>query len=494
MTKSSKSDNKKPTELRSYILRYLVVFTLIILVLLWVFQYFFISIYYKSAKINQLNSTADVLQGSMDDGQFRETVKMLAFTNNLCIVVSDERSNILYKENTLGSFSYFNEAITNNWGTELYQLISALQNSNDDVLIVPHKNSINDSEELLYVTTKATPKGTLYLFMETSLDPMNSTSKIMRDQLLYITVIIFELAFIISIFISRRISRPIVNVTKTANKFAEGDFDVEFAGKGYLEVEELSDVLNKAKDEISKVSKLKEDLVANISHDLRTPLTMVVAYAEMIRDLSGDNPKKRNEHLQVIIDEANRLTALVNSILEVSKLQSGNIEIVKIPVSVHSKMQEVMSRYQHLNEREGYDIKFIPDDDIEIFADPDKLDQVFYNFINNAVNYSSEDKRIRIKQTNKQDVVRFEIIDHGKGISKEKLPKVFERYYRDERYKRDVTGTGLGLSIVKEILKKHGFAFGVVSEENKGTTFWFEADIYRKELLLTQEVEPKTKN
>ena len=303
---------------------------------------------------------------------------------------------------------------------------------------------------------------------------MDSTVSIIREQLVYITIIIAEMAFILTLFISKRLSDPIVNLTKKAKKFAEGDFTVDFEEHGYTEITALSEVLDKAEDEIGKVNKLRQDLIANISHDLRTPLTMVKAYAEMIRDLSGDDPVKRAEHLGIIIDEADRLSNLVNNILELSKLESGTIELSCSEFSLHDKIHDVLTRYTLLIEEQGYDIAFEPDEDRKVYADPDKLDQVLYNFINNAINYSGEKKIIRIRQINSESCTRIEVEDNGKGISKELLPKVFDRYYRGEKIKRDIVGTGLGLSICKEILKRHNFAFGVLSEEGKGSTFWFE--------------------
>jgi signal transduction histidine kinase len=160
--------------------------------------------------------------------------------------------------------------------------------------------------------------------------------------------------------------------------------------------------------------------------------------------------------------------------LELSKLESGNMELNIRKFSVVQKLNDCMTRYRLLIEQNGYDIKYEPNDDRIIAADPDKIDQVIYNFINNAINYTGDNKVIRIRQINLENSVRIEVVDNGKGISKELLPKVFDRYYRGERYKRDVVGTGLGLSICKEILKKHDFAFGVRSEEGKGSTFWFE--------------------
>ena len=130
-----------------------------------------------------------------------------------------------------------------------------------------------------------------------------------------------------------------------------------------------------------------------------------------------------------------------------------------------------------LSEREGYEFEIEHDADVLCEGDEQRLEQVLRNFIDNAVNYSGDSRRIIIRQRNLERTVRIEVVDFGVGIEKEKLPLVFDRYYRDERTKRDVTGTGLGLSIVKEILRLHGMRFGVQSELGKGSTFWFEIKI-----------------
>ena len=219
---------------------------------------------------------------------------------------------------------------------------------------------------------------------------------------------------------------------------------------------------------------------------------MVKAYAEMIRDLSGDNPKKRAEHIQVIIDESDRLAFLVNDILELSKLESSNAELSLSEFSISEKMEDVLSRYQILIERDGYYFQYYKDDDRICFADESKIEQVLYNLINNAVNYCGDDKAVIIRQINKKDSVRIEIIDHGKGISKELMPLVFDRYYRDKKVARDKVGTGIGLSIVKGILTTHKFPFGVSSEECKGSMFWFEIKSTKSVKNANASVETKT--
>lgn len=474
--------------LRSYIWVYMMVFTVFILVLIWVFQYLLLDNYYQAAKIRDITNAASKIIDAYATPSMNRTNRRLAFENNFCMVITDESLNLTLSENNLGAYSTLVNDITENYSKQMREIKSKLDKSNQGFYTQTIKSEFFDSREIIYCAKIYDDKAPqqAYLFIESSIEPIDSTVNIIREQLIYITLILFELAFITTMFISKKLSQPISSIIATARKFGEGDYNVEFKGEGYLEIEELSNVLNHAKNEIRKVSDLRKDLIANISHDLRTPLTMVKAYAEMIRDLSGDNPVKRQEHIQIIIDEADRLSTLVNNILELSKLESGNMELEITEFSVSEKIQDCMTRYTLLNEQQGYDIKYIPDEDRIIAADVNKLDQVIYNFINNAVNYCGEDKFIRIKQINKPDVVRIEVIDHGKGISKELLPLIFDRYYRDAKYKREVIGTGLGLSICKEILKKHDFAFGVLSEEGKGSTFWFEAKISKSRKKIRQ--------
>ena len=456
---------KAKRSLRSYVWMYFIFFTAFILILIWLFQYFFLERYYQSAKIRDITDAANQIIQAYGTDQQEVTNRSLAF----------------------------DKIINKGYGIGLFKMISQLKQSDDNYITKIAQNENFKSKEIFYCTSIYTDDSDkqAYLFIESSIEPIDSTVSIIREQLIYITIILFELAFIVTMYISKRLSKPIVDITNTAKKFGEGDYTVEFNGHGYCEIEELSTVLNNAKDEIQKVSELRKDLIANISHDLRTPLTMVKAYAEMIRDLSGDNPVKRQEHIQVIIDEADRLSSLVNNLLELSKLESGNAELKLTDFSIVDKLNDCMTRYQILIEQNGYDIKYIPDEDRVITADIAKLDQVIYNFINNAINYSGDNKVIRIKQINKADVVRIEVTDNGKGISKELLPKIFDRYYRDAKVKRDVVGTGLGLSICQEILKAHGFAYGVQSEEGKGSTFWFEAKIAKQESKTVQKMESR---
>ena len=452
---------------------------LLIMVTIWVLHYFFLYRYFSSARVGSISREANRIIDAYGTFDQEQTNRTIAYENSLCIVITDEDGNPLTWENNLGAFSRLYDDMENNYSMYIYHLKGELERAEENGYTEIFDNADLDAKEMVYCAKIYTDDSPMqaYLFIECMVEPVDSMVSIIRKQLFFVTIIVFELAFIVSTFITMRFTRPIVNITKTAKQFGEGDFDVEFKGEGYKEAEELADVLNDAKNEIRKVSDLRKDLIANISHDLRTPLTMVKAYAEMIRDLSGDNPVKRAEHIQVIIDEADRLSNLVNNLLELSKLESGNMELNRKKFSIVDKLNDCMTRYQLVIEQNGYDMKYEADEDRQVTADPDKLDQVIYNFINNAINYTGDNKVIRIKQINTDKAVRIEVSDNGKGIAKELLPKVFDRYYRDAKIKRDVVGTGLGLAICKEILKFHNFPFGVRSEEGKGSTFWFEIPV-----------------
>ena len=165
--------------------------------------------------------------------------------------------------------------------------------------------------------------------------------------------------------------------------------------------------------------KMKANLLRSVSHDLRTPLTMITGYAEVMRDLPGENTP---ENVQVIIDEANRLTTLVNDMLDLSKLQSDIGRLTFSDFSLTQSIREILLRYKKLTEQDGYHIKFISGADAYVYADAVKISQVVYNLINNAIHYTGEDKSITVCQSVHDNIVRVEVIDTGSGIKEEEIP------------------------------------------------------------------------
>ena len=252
---------------------------------------------------------------------------------------------------------------------------------------------------------------------------------------------------------------------------AEGRYDVTFEGGGYREALELSAALTYAAAELSKVEQLRRELIANVSHDLRTPLTLIAGYGEMMRDIPGENTP---ENVQIIIDEAQRLTGLVNDMLDLGKLQAGAQTLSAAPLSLTAMVREELLRYQRLVEREGYTILFAPGEEAIVDGDRSKLSQVVYNLIGNAVNHTGADKKVLVEQEVRDGWVTLSVLDSGPGIPPEELPYVWDRYYKvDKTHKRAAIGTGLGLSIVRGVVELHHGRCGVESTPGQGSRFWF---------------------
>jgi len=292
-----------------------------------------------------------------------------------------------------------------------------------------------------------------------------------------ISITIFILSFILAYFISNYIALPIKNISLKAKELAKGNFNIEFdKDSQILEIQELSDTLNYTRDELNKTEEFRRDLMANVSHDLKTPLTMIKAYAEMAKDLHVDKPAKREEDMDTIISEVDRLTLLVNDILDLSRMESLKEELVRDEFNLIETTRNILKKYNVLAELEDYNFKFIYEaEKVMVKADEKKISQVIYNLVNNAINYTGEDKTVTVKIRIINEVVRVEVIDSGKGIKEEDIPYIWDKYYKNKKkHKRNLVGTGLGLSIVKNILLNHGFNYGVISSKNKGSTFYFE--------------------
>ncbi len=335
-----------------------------------------------------------------------------------------------------------------------------------------------------------------YVFICNYLEPIGTTVSIFVRQFFIVGVIMMILTVFMSAFFSARISDPIIRINNSAKDLPQGKFDAQIEKNDFDEIKQLSATLTSASKEIAKSDDLRRELMANISHDLRTPLTMIKAYAEMIRDLSGDNPEKRERHLKVIIDETDRLSSLVNDILDLSKLQAGVTELHREVFNFSERLSSVTSRFDIIKVNEGISIDLEAQDDILLFADKTKIEQVIYNLINNAVIYAGEDNKVIVRLYRCGDKrVRFEVEDHGEGISPENLPYIWDRYYkvseRTATHKRAKMGSGIGLSIVKSVLEQHGFAFGAESQLGQGSKFWFEAP---EHCNAPDEEEPKSKH
>lgn len=313
------------------------------------------------------------------------------------------------------------------------------------------------------------------LILSTDLERVEQAADVMRMQMPIIAAILLAVSVGASVALSRWFTRPILAVSDAAREMAKGNYAVRVTPKTNDELGALAEDFNTMAREVERTAGLQRDLIANVSHDLRTPLTLIKGYAETVRDLTGGDAEKREAQLSVIVDETDRLSALVNSVMELSRYSSGAQKPNLVRFDLAQLCDEAASRYENLCEQNGYTFVVETSEPCPVTADPDGMSRVVHNLLANAMHHIGPDGWLALRAKRLADgSVRVEVEDHGAGIAGEDLPHIFDKYYR-ARADAGRVGTGLGLSITKAILIQHGFAFGVDSEPGKGSTFWFVA-------------------
>ena len=480
---------------------YVMAFSMAIVLLLWLMQIAFLNVYYQSMKQASVTSAAGkiaALYGHIQGQELRSQLQNLANDSDLFINILDTNGQSLFSIDPVGrdyrtpierlrendpnipplpggsaagsdaSNDGRTGGIGGNGDWSPYRDLAQRILQEPDHMVEVGFDDQNGRRMLVLGRQISTANGEQALMVVSSpVQPLTETVKILSRQLVYISIAILAMSILVSVAIARRVSQPITRIRDGAMLLARGRYDTTFEHGMYSEVNQLADTLNHTAKALQQVEGLRTELIANVSHDLRTPLTMIRVYAEMIRDLYANNPEKRNRNVGVIMEECDRLTTLVQNLLDLSKLQSGTFDLTET-------IRRILRRYDAL-EQEGYHIRFAQSKPCPVVGDEGRIEQVLYNLINNAVNYTGPDKRINLMVADHGDRVRVLVADTGPGIATEDLAHIWDRYYKvDKVHQRAVTGSGLGLSIVRSIMELHGMAYGVDSIVGQGSTFWFE--------------------
>ena len=418
--------------------------------------------FYERNKIKEVKTIASNLNSSTD--KIESYLEKVAASSDVCIEYVLSNGSILYNENAKG-------CILAKTTDRIKDLKERMYNSNSKEVFFTINNPFFNSKSYLYGTHLS--NGT-YVFINSQLESLDNTYIILRGQLIYLVIIVIILSVILSYFVSNAITKPILDITKKAKKMGKGDLNVNFQKSDISEIDELSETLNYAKNEMIKTDDYRRDLMANVGHDLKTPLTLIKSYAEMVRDIDYDNKEKRNENLNIIINETDRLNELVNDIITLSKIEANADKLNLEKYDLIEQIKEIVEKFKILSLTENYNFVYEGPDKAIVEADRNKISQVIYNLVNNAINYTGDDLTVYIKVKQDKKMYTVEIKDTGKGIDDETIKHIWDRYYKTEKkHKRNKVGTGLGLSIVKNILENHNFKYGVKSEKGKGTTFYF---------------------
>ncbi len=467
-------------------------FTLLILIIFWLFQAIFFEQIYCSYSEYKLVKGSSTIAANIDNPEINELITVLSQENNFSVY-------IVSRDGTLKTVSERSTTVRiNKASSQMFEFWELAESAEEGFFTKTEPGSIvsDNGNVLKYDPSHFTgdvPKSELHkniicariaesssgekslVVLISRLEPISSLTEVFSIILIAVTATMLLFSIIASLFVSKGISKPILRLSNSAKLLAKGNYDIVFEGGGCQEITQLSETLNSTARELSKLDQLRREFIANISHDLRTPLTMIGGYGEMMRDIPGEN---NEENIQVIIDEAKRLTKLVNDTLDLSKLQSGSYNLRPNIFSITENAKDIVSQFDKLSAGTA-NVSFEGKREVFVNADESLINEAIYNLVSNAVSHSGDNVSVVVRQTVSGGNVRISVADSGPGIAPEDLEGIWERYRKGSG-----SGTGLGLAIVRAAMLLNGGGYGVKSTLGKGSEFWIELPTYEKPKFL----------
>ncbi|MCL4439059.1 MAG: cell wall metabolism sensor histidine kinase WalK [Firmicutes bacterium] len=318
--------------------------------------------------------------------------------------------------------------------------------------------------------------------VSTPLQPIDANLRALQGVSLYSLLFGLLLAALFSWLLSRSLSRPLLQMQDVARSMARGDYSKRVRISGDDEIGLLADSLNTLSRELEEkinllrqVDETRRDFVASVSHELRTPLTIIQGNAEALLDRVIEDPAKQREYLNNILEETLRLRRLANELLDLRKIETGEVNFYKERVDAAGIFTGVVQRMQWLAEEKQIQLRLeTPEQAVPVEADPDRLGQILINLIENALCFSPGGGEVFVKLMEGKHEMIAEVRDNGPGIPESEQKFIWDKFYKvDKSRSRSVSGTGLGLAIVKQLVELHGGTVTLSSKPGQGTTFRF---------------------
>lgn len=312
------------------------------------------------------------------------------------------------------------------------------------------------------------------LFIHTPMPQILKTIEEVRIIIIKVVGLTSILTFFLIYVISRQITKPLKEMNTIAKQVASGDFNKRITLEGTDEIGELAASLNYMARELEKIEENRKAFIANVSHDLRSPITSIQGFVTAILD--GTIPPDRHEkYLNIVLNECQRLIKMANGILELNKMEEGNLPLKKMEFDIHEMIKDLLDNFESLTIEKDLNVDLILETKQQlVYADPDKIVRVVQNLLDNSFKFVNEKGTIQIETKVKQQKVWVYIRNSGPSISPEDQQQIWDRFYKSDHSRgKDKKGMGIGLVIVKEIIKQHGETIGVTSKDGEMVSFYF---------------------
>ena len=453
-------------------------FTAVIFTVLWLLQTVFLQRFYDGMIIRNTVSAADSIVSQFGSSQIADYIDEISRENSIVVYVTDTEGNLLYSSDEFRKLQGRHDERDDRGGKEIkgdHAHYRALPENYGEFL-QRLRQSENGTAELRtddlyaygrYITFSG---GDAVLYLGTTLGAVGSAARIIRTQLLWVTLLSVAVGFVLAWFLSRSFAKPIAQLNEKAHRLGENQQDTPFAEGFCTELDDLNGTLDRTAEKLKQNREFQNEFLANVSHDLRTPLTMIKGYAEMIRDISHEDEQQCASDVAVIVEESDRLTALVNEILEYSELQMSDKEPVAESVDLSEIVTSVTDSFENLYAKDGFMFERSIAAGIRISGNASRMQRAVYNLLDNAVRHAGADQWIGVTLKSDGQTAAAEISDHGSGIAADDMEHIWEKYYTN-RQRRGKGVSGLGLAIVKQTVAMHNGRCEVSSEPDKGSTF-----------------------
>lgn len=468
------------------------------IILCWAINTCFLGKYYMLHKEDSLLDGFHVMNEASENGELTSSSFDVTF-DNLCangnvaiMVISSDRTIVRssVNDNQVILLEFMNIL----FGTDPKQ--AEILKKADNFVIQRQTDTRLSSEYLVLYGTLS--NGNLIL-MRTALESIRESASVSNQFLLYVGILAILISTVVTYFVSRGITTPVLELTDISKRMAQLDFEAKYQAKGRrrneidelgehfnelsnkleVTISELKSANNELKQDIEKkteIDEMRKEFLSNVSHELKTPLALIQGYAEGLQECINDDAQSRDFYCEVIMDEADKMNQMVKKLLTLNQLEFGNQVVTMERFNLTELIEGVISSTGILLNQNGIQIEFLEHEPMYVWGDEFMVEEVVTNYLSNAIHHADFAKKITIWYTKKEDCVRVGVFNTGKPIPEEDLPNIWIKFYKvDKARTREYGGSGIGLSIVKAIMESFHRECGVQNHED-GVEFWFELD------------------
>ena len=468
------------------------------IILCWAINTCFLGKYYMLHKEDSLLDGFHVMNEASENGELTSSSFDVTF-DNLCangnvaiMVISSDRTIVRssVNDNQVILLEFMNIL----FGTDPKQ--AEILKKADNFVIQRQTDTRLSSEYLVLYGTLS--NGNLIL-MRTALESIRESASVSNQFLLYVGIFAILISTVVTYFVSRGITTPVLELTDISKRMAQLDFEAKYQAKGRrrneidelgehfnelsnkleVTISELKSANNELKQDIEKkteIDEMRKEFLSNVSHELKTPLALIQGYAEGLQECINDDAQSRDFYCEVIMDEADKMNQMVKKLLTLNQLEFGNQAVTMERFNLTELIEGVISSTGILLNQNGIQIEFLENEPMYVWGDEFMVEEVVTNYLSNAIHHADFAKKITIWYTKKEDCVRVGVFNTGKPIPEEDLPNIWIKFYKvDKARTREYGGSGIGLSIVKAIMESFHRECGVENHED-GVEFWFELD------------------